>query len=720
MGYTLNGQLSGDRSHITVDVQNYQAGASPEEWDAALRAGLESDILPVVCDRSVPIAPKSKLKSLGKTPSLAGPSGAHGLSNWTNRTTSAHEISQWRNDKRLGISLQTRRVRALDIDIDDPTIAAQVEATFLKALGNVDLPVRGRPNSGKRLLAFVVEGFLSKRRFLTGSGAVEFLANGQQFVFAGQHTSGVRYTWREGLPGVFPVVTLEQLDSAWYAISAQFGTTIDETRLYTPRRRGADHAIGDPVCDHLYAQNLVLDEGRDGALYVECPWKGEHTSDSGVTETAWYPAGSNGYERGHFKCLHAHCAGRTDSEFKRAVGFDETGFEPVVDHRPQPNPAALAKAWAFRDPRSIPPREWLYGGHYIRKFVSATIAPGGAGKSALTLLEAMAIATGRDLLDVKPAARARVWYFNGEDPLEEIERRIAAARLYYGIEAHELEGWLFIGSGRETEIAIASQTRQGVLPNLETLNDILETIKAHDIALLIVDPFVSSHRVAENDNGAVDAVVKIWGRIADQTGCAVELVHHARKSAPGAEVTVEDSRGASALIAAARSARALNRMTRAEAEKALVSNPRSCFRVTSGKENLAPPPEASDWYRFQSVNLMNGAELGEGDSVGVVTRWTWPEAAPVDFESIVPQLQAFVLASPDKARESPKAQNWLGHKLAELAGLEVSAHRQQLKDILLQMVCRGYLGTTDRQDENRMRRTYYVALQQSKGSMQND
>jgi hypothetical protein len=37
----------------------------------------------------------------------------------------------------------------------------------------------------------------------------------------------------------------------------------------------------------------------------------------------------------------------------------------------------------IEDPKTIPRREWLYGRHYIRKYLSTTIAPGGVGKSAL-------------------------------------------------------------------------------------------------------------------------------------------------------------------------------------------------------------------------------------------------------------------------------------------------------------------------------------------------
>ena len=88
------------------------------------------------------------------------------------------------------------------------------------------------------------------------------------------------------------------------------------------------------------------------------------------------------------------------------------------------------------------------------------------------------------------------------------------------------------------------------------------------IDALIVDPFVSSHRVPENDNGAIDAVAKTWSRIGRTGNCAVEVAHHIRKPASGstAEITVDDARGAGALRDAGRSLRVLNVMSKEEAE----------------------------------------------------------------------------------------------------------------------------------------------------------
>lgn len=52
--------------------------------------------------------------------------------------------------------------------------------------------------------------------------------------------------------------------------------------------------------------------------------------------------------------------------------------------------------------------------------------------------------------------------------------------------------------------------------------------------MFTVDPFVKSHKVIENDNGAIDDVVTEWAHIADECNCSIELVHHVRKPPPGA------------------------------------------------------------------------------------------------------------------------------------------------------------------------------------------
>ena len=83
--------------------------------------------------------------------------------------------------------------------------------------------------------------------------------------------------------------------------------------------------------------------------------------------------------------------------------------------------------------------EWLYGDRLMRNFASATVAP---GKSSLFLAEAIAVATGRDLLGIKPGQRCRLWCWNGENPADEIDRRIARYLHPVRVKSKNLGEWL--------------------------------------------------------------------------------------------------------------------------------------------------------------------------------------------------------------------------------------------------------------------------------------
>jgi len=157
---------------------------------------LTADLLPVVSNPNAKISPLSSLKALGKTPSLYNARGlVVGIPNWTKRITTSEEIAEWEKEPDYGICIQTRRLRAIDIDVEDRDLAMEIVRSFENKVG-AKLPRRWRENSGKCLLAFMCPGTLSKRAFkVKGGGQVEFLADGQQFVAFGTHPSGVRYQW---------------------------------------------------------------------------------------------------------------------------------------------------------------------------------------------------------------------------------------------------------------------------------------------------------------------------------------------------------------------------------------------------------------------------------------------------------------------------------------------------------------------------------------------
>jgi hypothetical protein len=313
-------------------------------------------------------------------------------------------------------------------------------------------------------------------------------------------------------------------------------------------------------------------------------------------------------------------------------GASVAAAEPIADIAVSP--------FVLGDPALIEPRFWLSSGrHQSRKFVSMTAAPGGLGKSSLVLTEAVAFATGKNLLGEQPIEPINVLYLGGEDALDESERRLTAICMHHQVNAEEIAGRLFLNSGRDSPIIIAGEDRKGLTIFKPIVASLIRTIRERDIGLVCVDPFVAFHAVSENDNTKINAVCREWAKIADETGCAVELVHHTKKLAFGqSEVGANDARGASATLAAARSARVLNVMTTVEAAKAGIETPRSYFRVDNVKANMAPPAERSTWRRIISVSLGNGRGAIRGDSVGVVTGWTWPdpsqEITPEDVQAV--------------------------------------------------------------------------------------
>ncbi|HEX8421156.1 MAG TPA: VapE domain-containing protein [Sphingomonas sp.] len=307
-------------------------GATEAAWKHfADTLNLTADLLPIVANPNAVIAQRSTMKAVGKTPSVYdGHREVVGLGKWTERVTTRDAVERWAREPDYALSLQCRTVRAIDVDIPDPAAADAVEAVIVGTLGGIALPKRYRGNSGKRLFAFRYAGEMPKRVIPVEGGIIEFLGDGQQFVASGHHDSGVPYAWDcdNGLPAAIPTLTDDELEAVWSTLVALFATA-EPTIARQRRTAAADLDIG-PTTDSFglwLAEHWdVYDTGRDGELYIRCPFESEHTSDSGETSTAYFLAGTGGYERGHVKCLHAHCMGRDDHDYQVATGYIGAGF----------------------------------------------------------------------------------------------------------------------------------------------------------------------------------------------------------------------------------------------------------------------------------------------------------------------------------------------------------------------------------------------------------
>jgi len=481
------------------------------------------------------------------------------------------------------------------------------------------------------------------------------------------------------VPAIFPHARLEKGTGAWRISSRDLGRDLQEDLSISPlgAKDWGVWDIGDPKAGRRSAIDIVIEHGGKRDAAEAALW---------LCDRCGVDPASLGWRQQEEK------AGDRQEKKTSAKRCKKLKATPYV----------------WRDPADIPRREFLYGKHFIRKFISAKFGNGGVGKSSLALTEAIAMATGRPLLGIKPNERCRVWYWNGEDPRDETDRRIAAICLRFGLKQSDLEGWLFVDSGREQKIIIAVQNpKTGAVIAEPVANEMVETILANSIDVVIIDPFVSCHRVIENDNPAMDLVAKKWSEIADQTNSAIELLHHVKKTG-GQDASVEDGRGASALLAAVRSAEVLNKMTEIEEEKAGVANRKLFFKVENGKANLAPPPEGKTWYQIVSVPLGNGND--GGDSVGVATSWKWPDpldgVTGRDFELAAGAIRA------GRWRESSQAKAWVGKPIAQALNLnlENKADRAKVAGLIKIWIQAGSLVVVEDLDEMRREPKKFVRV----------
>jgi hypothetical protein len=273
-----------------------------------------------------------------------------------------------------------------------------------------------------------------------------------------------------------------------------------------------------------------------------------------------------------------------------------------------------------------PPRGWLLGNTFCRTFLSSLIGAGGGGKTALRYAQALSLTTERELTGEHVFQRARVLIVSLEDDANELRRRIRAARLHYNIPLSELDGCLWLAAvGAKGGKLMVTDQRGRVVPG-ELGAKIEAAVIAHNIDLVILDPFVKTHSVEENLNSAIDNVAQQITDLATKYNIAVDAPHHVSKGqmTPG---EADRGRGASSHINAARLVYTCLPMSPEEAQTFGIdeADRRSYIRIDSGKVNIAKPARSARWFHLVSVTLDNATELyPSGDEVQTVEPWEPP------------------------------------------------------------------------------------------------
>jgi AAA domain len=737
------------------------------DWKRWHQAGFTSELLPIIPPKA-PMSEGSNIRDPGKTPGVLNTYGKwSGLMGWPIFKATEEHLRGWKK-MGAGIGMNVRNHPAIDIDAEDAELVEMIHGVAQEMLG--DAPVRYRGDSPRILLVYR-SGFKPKgRQFIcrmseqSPNHMVELL--GTQYVVEGIHKRGAPYQWRTdngyrhpcdigpaGLTEITEATVDRFFDALAEHVQLRGGTIVEDSKT---KKRERSAKAGKRVADEddwgiELARRYVEEkapEGVQGAIRNTAFKVSAGIYDYGVSEHTcrellheWNETKAGGLaSEGDLEEVIA--TGQTNRDTAVGAKHPGVGFENVEGIEERPSPELQAKIDAYwerqkkidamedaanekaqvphlwlpaepwwREPVAIPKREWLYvGKHYMRGDISATVAPGGLAKTTRGVQEAVDMAANYGL---------RVLLLNGEEDKDELDRRIAATCAYYKKTRDDLGGRLFAVSCRAKPPRFAVTGERGLAQlNQGALEELEDFVRANKIDVFMLDPLISFHRISENQNEPMDLLLKEGlGGVASRTQAGGEVFHHVGKPKPGAhETVVDDARGASAIIAAVRSARVLNRMTAKEATAlGLVMNEemrRRHIRISNGKANKAPVGKA-EWMRIEVQTLPNG------DEIAVTRVWTPPAAAALDPAIIA---SARVLAGTGMYRADKRSPQWFGYPLARMLGLtsigpggkpdeSESAHLDATIKALFKM---HVISSEERHDEQRRMRSYIVAVPEPK------
>lgn len=321
-------------------------------WDHAVRMFGPVSLIPVAY--SGRLSPNSRLREsdIGKVPSVYNSRGEiAGFKDWTKHRATEAEIMKWQQQGcNVGLILGRDRGDGLaylgvDVDTINPDYQDVVASTLSPHHKGL-LLYRGRDNSVRRayiILAPAVPKHVHKLPDENGkTAAVELLGTGQQIVVFGTHPSGGKYTWYPDPmidepcipdPDSIPVLTAEQLAAFWASLKEQL-PVIDSFVSGTARQRDLsciDPHATDEVADWLDANDWTLSVSFDGSRNLK-PFRDESEYSNGCSETSikYFPAGTGGFQQGHFKSLHASDSGLSDTDWLEGYGYAASLFDDLT------------------------------------------------------------------------------------------------------------------------------------------------------------------------------------------------------------------------------------------------------------------------------------------------------------------------------------------------------------------------------------------------------
>lgn len=437
----------------------------------------------------------------------------------------------------------------------------------------------------------------------------------------------------------------------------------------------ADFVLTSVNGEEFTVKEALADKEKYHGIYVQHPFEPDYQPDN--EKLAQLKLDSNPRP-----CVHTFAHGGQNFWLDTAeVAFD--GIE-----LPRPTGPVRASTLPLMD---TPPREWLLGKRYVSKFITATVAPGGGSKSTLVMQEAVTVASGKDICGEEIKVVGPVWIANGEDPLDEVQRRLAAICMHHKLDTIDDTKNIFL-SGKEFEMKMAAPGDKGQFtPYQDTIDRIESFIRDNDIKLWILDPFVSCHGFPEGDNTNLSFVMKIISGICDRTNSACSVVAHSPKNVD-VSGNSDAWRGAGSTRDAARIMDTVAVMDAKECKTYGVPETMRTWYIKreSAKANMRPPGEDIKWFKRVSVLLPNGK-----DHIGVLEHTELDKVEETPAEDTFISEVVFSLMNDGDSKT-----------VNSISCILLEEHRGKLEELLGKVPSRGFLNdkiealfTTPQKDE---------------------
>ncbi|NOG69785.1 AAA family ATPase [Roseicella sp. DB1501] len=558
-------------------------------------------------------------------------------------------------------------LQIIDIDCSRAADAASVRALAETMLGKTP-GVRRRANSNKLAMLYRAAEGEPPTRFLEGvehnpdagvGQRIDVLGCGSQLVVDGWHESGVEIEWEADHPmrgltaAALPAVSEERvaafLDAAERLIGrstagrhrdytvAKHDTRLDDPLWPAPVALDALHAIPNRV-DALPSWGDLLSVlggfrrvlGRDADQHMEAAraWATRFGwCDDQQFERKWQQAAET-YVGEEMLAIRAGQFGWTMPPTSMNFGAYDTP-EPVDPLAALP----YVTAEVLHTASALPPTPMLLGYAYERGAISVLAGAGASAKTNVSLVEGIAMAT-----DDSDMLGARVWepglrvlFLNFDENLTEMTKRLAMAAGCYGIAPEAIGDRIVIASPPASLFVLSRAEGRGYALNEAGFANLAAMIRRHRADVVNLDP-LGPLLAGLVDNDIAYMVIERLRRVAEETNCAIQLVHHQNKAGMNGDASSATAvLGAVALVNGARLARVITPLGRKEL--GLVTEPElraRLFRISNAKANHAPPSAKTVWWERVEAKLGNGQGRRYGDRTGIPMRFAPPTTDQVD------------------------------------------------------------------------------------------